>query len=160
MGKSGSFQVFSQLLTGVGIFLMLFKGAFPHIPPALEQIHTIRADIGFFVKFPPPNTVDIIILIQKDLTVHGAELFWGIHIKDEDTAGVQGFVYTPDRFFAVIRVKDIVKAVQRANRKINTLRQSQLLQRLAHELGTIFQISALIRCHSQHFRGNIHSSYA
>ena len=83
---------------------MLLKGAVPHLSLPLKKIHAVGADIGFFVKFSPPDAVDIVILIQKDLAVHSPELFRGIDIENEDAAGVQSLVDPPDGLFAVGRV--------------------------------------------------------
>ena len=82
----------------------------PAFAPALEQIHAIGADIGLVVEFAPPDAVDIVVLIQKYLAVHGPELFRGVHIEDEDAAGVQGLPGAPDGGFAVGRIQDIVQA--------------------------------------------------
>ena len=59
---------------------MFLKTAVPYISSSLEQVHTVRADIGLLIKFAPPDTVNIVIFIQEDLVVHSLKLFWGIDV--------------------------------------------------------------------------------
>ena len=67
---------------------MLLKRAAPELSLPLAQVHAIGADVGLPVKFSPPDTLNIVILIQEYLPIHSAELFRGVHIKDKDSAGI------------------------------------------------------------------------
>ena len=77
--------------------------------------------------------LNIIILVEKYLTVHRLELLGGIDIKNKDSARVQCFIDSADGFLAVSRVCNVVKTVQRTHCQINTPIQPQFLQRLADE---------------------------
>ena len=92
MGEAGIPQELLQLLPGIGILPVLLKGAVPELSVPLKQIHTVGADIGLFVEFSPPDAVDILILVEKNLPVHCPELLGGIHIENEQSAGVQNLV--------------------------------------------------------------------
>ena len=136
---------------------MFFKRTNPRFPPALEQIHAVGADIAFFVKFATPDAVNVVVLVQKHLPVHGAELFRGVHVENEYPAGVQRLPDTPDGLFAVLRVRDIVEAVQGADGEVDASGKTQPLQTLTDKPGRVLEVCAFLLGGGEHFLGHVHA---
>ena len=138
---------------------MLFKATVPHIAPALEQIHAVGADVAFLIELPPPDAVDIVILVQEHLPVHGAELLRGVDIKDKDAAGVQCPVGLPDGSGAVLRIQDIVQAVQETHRHIHGSGEAQLRQILVDKDRHLVKVAALVHGLREHILAQVNSCH-
>ena len=131
---------------------MLLKRAIPKAAVQPENVHAIKAQPFFCVKLCPPDAVGVFRLVQKYLPIQTAQLCGRVDIKHEQPAGLQRIVYAPERLPAVVRTRQIVEAVQRADHRVHRLRQTKPLHRLADEkrAAALRQLPRLPLCLRQH----------
>ena len=140
---------------------MLLKAARPQCTPAAEQIDAIVAAVLFFVKFRAPDAVGLVILIEEDLSVQPAQLLWRVDVEKEHAAGPQRAPDAVKRLAAILRLRQIVQAVQEAHNGLHRLRQGQALHGLANEERRVFRHGCSLLCSGrQHFLGNVRTDDA
>ena len=131
---------------------MLFERALPGIVfQPLKQVHTVAAESMAPVINRPPDTVAVFRLVEKHLPVEAFELIGRIDIEHKKPARTKAFINAAECFLHILRLCNIVDAVERAHTGIDRLRQTKPLHRLRNKKGLVFlQLHRLFRCHGQH----------
>ena len=156
-GKAGLFQHADKLLRLVDALLVRFLRARPAVPILFKNIELISAQAVLDCRLP--DAEHAVVLADIAFPVDTGEFRGRIDVKDEQAVRIEEQVHAAERLGEVVRVGDIVHAVQTAQAGVHIAVKVKLLHALIDEQRSRRAVHRILHGLHEHFGRRVRADH-